>query len=108
MTQLEQEMTVLRLLFEPWNTAPSGTVIWEPEASDPNAGFKRDMIAKATEVIAAGDNALSGGNFKVPQFGESEFTAIQETLANDHEQRAFYELAIACDRVSKSVQRVAA
>ena len=108
MTHLEQEMTVLRRLFEPWNTSPSGIVIWEPEASDPNAKFKRDVIGKASEVITAGDSALAGASFNVPQFGEPEFDSIQESLANDHEQSAFYELAVACDRVVQSLARVAA
>ena len=108
MTQLEREMSTLRRLFEPWNTTPHGTVIWEPEASDPNAEFKRNLIAKATEVIAAGDNALAGANFKVPQFGESDFPTIQDALASDPEQRDFIELAAACESVVSSLGRVAA
>lgn len=108
MVQLEHEVIALRRLFEPWNTSPHGTVIWEPEESDPNAQLKRYMIEKAREVIAAGDNALAGTDFKVPQFGESEFTAIEESLANDHQQKAFYELAVACDRVVRSLGQGAA
>ncbi len=108
MSQLEHEMATLRLLFEPWNTVPHGTVIWEPETSDPNAQFKRSIIAKATEVITAGDNALAGTSFTVPQFGESDFTAIQDALATDPEQRDFIELAAACERVVRSLARVAA
>jgi hypothetical protein len=108
MTQLEREMSALRLLFEPWNTAPHGTVIWEPEPSDPNAQFKHSIIAKATEVIAAGDNALAGVSFKVPQFGESDFSAIQDALVTDPEQRDFIELAAACESVVRSLARVAA
>lgn len=108
MNQLEQDMTVLRRFFEPWNTAPSGTVIWEPEASDPNAQFKRNMIQKASDVIAAGDNALTGASFTMPGYGESEFKAIEESLVNDHEQQDFYALAVACHRVVQSLGRAAA
>ncbi|KIQ26025.1 hypothetical protein RT95_12520 [Xanthomonas campestris] len=108
MNHLEQEMTLLRRLFEPWNTVPHGTVIWEPEASDPNGAFKREMIGKAGEVIAAGDSALAGASFNVPQFGEPDFDSLEASLANDHEQGAFYELAVACDRVVQSLARVAA
>ena len=108
MTQLELEMTALRRLFEPWNTAPHGTVIWEPEASDPNADFKRDLIAKAVKVITAGDSALAGASFEVPEFGESSFSAIQDVLAIDPEERNFIELAAACESVSRSLARVAA
>ena len=108
MTQLEREMAALRLLFEPWKTAPHGTVIWEPEASDPNVQFKRNVIAKATEVIAAGDNALAGSGFTVPQFGEPDFSAIQDALATDPEQRDFIELAAACESVVRSLARVTA
>lgn len=106
MTRLEQEMATLRLLFEPWNTAPHGTVIWEPEASDPNAQFKRNVIAKAVEVIAAGDNALVRASFKIPQFGEPDFDAIQDALAADPEERNFIELAAACESVVRSLARV--
>ncbi len=108
MSQLEHEMVVLRLLFEPWNTAPHGTVIWEPEVSDPNAQFKRETIAKATAVVAAGDSALAGSSFTVPQFGEADFSAIQDALATDPEQRNFIELAAACESVVRSLVRVAA
>ena len=108
MIQLEQEMIVLRRLFEPWNTAPHGTVIWEPETTDPNAEFKRDLIARALEVIAAGDCALAGATFSAPDFGESSFSPIQEALATDPEERDFIELAAACERVSHSLARVAA
>ncbi len=108
MTRLEQEMATLRLLFEPWNTAPHGTVIWEPEASDPNAQFKRNIIAKAFEVIAAGDNALSGARFTLPQFDEFSFSDIEAALAADHEQRDFIELAAACENVVRSLARVSA
>ena len=107
MTQLEHEIATLRLLFEPWNTAPWGTVIWEPEASDPNAQFKRSIIAKAFEVISAGDNALAGTSFTVPQFGESDFPAIQYALATDLEQRDFIKLAAACESVVRSLAREA-
>lgn len=107
MTQLEMEMTALRRLFEPWNTAPHGTVIWEPEAPDPNAEFKRDLIAKAIEVIAAGDAALLGASFKVPKFGESSISAIQDALATDPEERDFIGLAAACEGVCRSLSRVA-
>ena len=108
MTQLELEMTTLLRLFEPWNTAPHGTVIWEPEASDPNAEFKRDLIAKAVKIISAGDNALAGTSFEVPEFGELSFSAIQDALATDPEERNFIELASACESVSRSLARVAA
>jgi len=101
-------MIALRLLFEPWKTAPHGTVIWEPEASDPTAQFKRSVIAKAKEVLAAGDSALAGSGFKIPQFGEADFPAIQDALATDPEQRNFIELAAACESVSRSLARVAA
>lgn len=104
--QLQQEMTVLRRLFEPWNTGWGDTVIWEPEASDLNAQFKRDMIGKARDVIAAGESALAGTSFKVPEFAESEFDAIEESLGDDHEQRNFYELAVACGRVVQSLGRL--
>ena len=106
MTQLEQEMVVLRRLFEPWNTAPSGTVIWKPEDSDSNGQFKRSIIDKAFEVIVAGDSALAGGNIKLPEFGDSEYDAIAETLGHDHQQNAFNELALACVRVVQSLHRV--
>ncbi|SBV37685.1 hypothetical protein STPYR_12628 [uncultured Stenotrophomonas sp.] len=108
MSQLEYKMVTLRLLFEPWNTAPHGTAIWEPEASDPNAQFKREIIAKATAVIATGDSALAGSSFTVPQFGEADFSAIQDALATDPEQRDFIELAAACESVVRSLARVAA
>ena len=108
MSQLEQELIVLRRLFEPWNTAPHGTVIWEPDESDQNAEFKRNLISKASEVIVAGENALACNSFEVPQFGEPEFNAIAELLANDHAQQDFYELAVACHRVVKSLVRIAA
>ena len=106
MTQLEHNMTVLRRLFEPWNTAPHGPVIWEPEASDANAQFKRGIISKAAKVITAGESALAGASFTMPQFGESEFNAISATLATDHEERAFHELAVACESVVKALGRV--
>lgn len=105
MIKLEQDITTLRRLFEPWNTAPHGTAIWEPEASDLHAQFKRNLIAKAMEIIAAGESALAGVSFKTPQFGESDFTAIQDTLATDAEQRDFIELAIACESVTRSLAR---
>ncbi|UJJ58015.1 hypothetical protein [Rhodanobacter denitrificans] len=108
MTQLESNMTTLRRLFEPWNTAPYGTVIWEPEASDPNAAYKRELIAKAREVIAAGDAALTGASFQLPGFGESSFSAIQDALAMDPEERDFIELAAACENVCRSLVQVAA
>lgn len=57
---LKEEMTTLRLLFEPWKTAPHGPVIWEPEISDPNILFKNDLIARAQDIISAGDKALAG------------------------------------------------
>lgn len=105
MTQLEAEMTVLRRLFEPWNTAPHGTVIWEPEPSDPNAAYKHDLIAKASEVIAAGDAALAGAPVEVPDFGEQNYSEIQEALSADHEERDFIELAAACERVRRSLMQ---
>jgi len=108
MTQLEAEMTALRRLFEPWNTAPHGAVIWEPEASDPNAEFKRNLIAKAVAVIAAGDSVLAGASFKVPEFGKSSFSAIQHALATDSEERNFIELAAACESVCRSLALIAA
>lgn len=108
MIQLKNEMKTLRLLFEPWNTAPNGTVIWEPEASDPNAKFKRHLISRAMEVVAVGDSALGGVSFKIPQFSESDFPAIEETLATDPEQRDFIELAAACESVVRSLARIAA
>jgi hypothetical protein len=107
MIQLEQEMIVLRRLFEPWNTAPHGTAIWEPEATDPNAEFKRDLIAKAFVLIAAGDCALAGNNFSAPNFGELSFSLIQDALATDPEERNFIELAVACERVRHTLTRVA-
>lgn len=107
MTQLEHDMVTLRLLFEPWNTAPHGTVIWEPEVSDPNGQFKRDLVAKATQIIDAGDRALAGNSFTVPQFGEPDFSAIQHALATDPELRDFVELAAACESVVRSLTRVA-
>lgn len=107
MTQLDQEMTILRRLFEPWNTAPHGTVIWEPEASDANAQLKRDMISKASKVIAAGENASAGAVSMPPVFGESEFEAIEDSLANDADQQSYYELAVACHRVVQSLERIA-
>ena len=88
MNQLEHDMVVLHRLFQPWLTAPHGTAIWEPEESDQNAQFKRDMIAKANEVIAAGDAALAGGRFIVPQFGKAEFDAIEESRRGQSELSA--------------------
>lgn len=108
MSQLEREMAALRLLFEPWNTAPHGTVIWEPDASDRNARFKCRIIAKATSVIAAGDRALAGSSFTIPQFGEADFSAIQDALTTDPEQRDFLELATACESVVRSLSQVSA
>lgn len=104
MNQLEQDMTVLRRLFEPWNTARNGIVIWKPEASDQNATIKRNMIQKARDIIAAGDNALAGASFTMPGYGESEFKAIEDSLVSDHEQRDFYALAVACHRVVQSLE----
>lgn len=106
MTQLENEMTALRRLFEPWNTAPHGTVIWQPEASDPNGEFKRDLIANAIEVIAAGDGALAGASFKVPAFGASSFSAIKDALGTDPEERDFIELAAVCESGCRSLARL--
>ena len=108
MTQLEHAMASLHGLFTPWLSAPHGTVIWEPEESDPNAQFKRDFIAKAYQVLAAGDHALSGSNFKVPKFGEAEFDALETSLANDPEERSFFELAAACESVVKALGQPAA
>lgn len=108
MTQLEHAMIKLRLLFEPWSTAPYGTVIWAPEASDPNAHFKRNMISKATEVITAGEKALAGARFEVPEFGETDFSDIQDALATDSEERDFLELAAACESVVSCLARAGA
>jgi hypothetical protein len=77
-------------------------------ASDPNAPYKRELIAKAFEVIAVGDAALAGASFKLPSFGESSFAAIQEALATDPEERDFIELASACESVRRSLAQVAA
>lgn len=101
-------MTILRRLFEPCLTAPHGPVIWAPEESDPNRQFKRNMIAQAIQVLAAGDGALAGGSFEVPEFGESEFDAVQETLLTDPEENQFFELAVACKNVVQSLARIAA
>lgn len=105
MSKLERELSALRRLFEPWSSSPQGTVIWEPEASDPNGQFKRDVIAKAAEVIAAGDNLLAGASVKVPRFGEADISAIEGALATDAEQRDYMELATACERVSRLLTR---
>lgn len=107
MTQLEHEMTILRRLFEPWNTSPSGTVIWEPEVSDPSVEFKRGFISRAAQVIRAGDNALADTSFTVPNIGESDFAAIQEALVGDPEERDFVELAAACGRVCRTLTQFA-
>lgn len=107
MTQLEHDMNVLHRLFEPWLTAPQDTVIWAVEESDPNAHIKHDLIAKANQVLAAGDNALIGARFEVPQFSESAFSAIAEALATDPEERDFFELAEACKRVAQSLAQIA-
>lgn len=107
MTQLEHEMATLRLLFKPWIAAPHGTVILEHETAYPNAQFKRSIIAKGTEVITAGDEALAGTSFTAPQLGESDFTAIQDALATDPVHLDFIELAAACESVVRSLARVA-
>ena len=107
MTKLEQEMSDLRRLFEPWNTASGDTVIWQPEEADPHHQFKREMIGKAGEVIAAGENALAGRKFTVPRVGQPDFETIEASLATDADQNAFLELAVACDRVSRSLAQVA-
>jgi hypothetical protein len=106
MIQLKQELATLRRLFEPWNTAPSGTAIWEPEPSDPNALFKRNLIDYAYKVIAAGDSTLSGENFNAPQFDEALFDKIQESLSNDHEHQAFLELAQALNSVVSTLNKL--
>ncbi|MGO1003242.1 hypothetical protein [Lysobacter sp. CA196] len=101
MIQLENEMIVLRRFFEPSKTAPYGPVIWEPEESDPNAAFKRSLVDKAMQVIAAGDNSLAGACFTMPEFAESEFDAIGERLFSDPEERTYLELALTCESVVK-------
>lgn len=108
MTPLEIKMATLRRLFEPWNSARHGTAIWEPEASDPNAEFKRVFIANAIEVIVAGESALAGSSFNLPDFGDSSFSTIEKALATDPEEHAFMELAAACESIRRSLMQIAA
>lgn len=105
MTNLKSDMATLRLLFEPRKTKPYGPAIWVPQEDDPNGQFKRRTIEMAKEIIFAGDNALAGLSFHVPTFGESEFEEITETLYSDPEERTYYELATACQRVVLSLNR---
>lgn len=105
--RLENEVVALRMLFEPWKTAPHGTVIWKPESSDPNSQFKRSIIFKAYEVISAGDNALAGAGVTVSEAGEVDIPAIEDALATDPEQRDYIELAVACERVVRSLKLAA-
>ncbi|WP_334132154.1 hypothetical protein [Silanimonas lenta] len=103
MTKLESDVSALRRLFEPWATAPHGPVIWEPEPSDPNEAYKRGLINKAIEVLGAGEAALAGESFRIPDFGESSFPGIQDALAGDAEASDFIQLAFACERVRRSL-----
>jgi hypothetical protein len=105
MANLKTELASLRLLFEPWRAAPSGAVVWEPLTSDPNASFKRDLIAKAVTIISTGDSVIAGlpCTWDLPSFPEYE--EIPEVLAADPEQRNFHGLVVACLRVAECIRQ---
>lgn len=77
---------------------------------DVSPGAEPELRSRYSDVvlIAPGDSALAGVSFKIPQFGESDFPAIEEALATDPEQRDFIELAAACEGVVRSLARIAA
>ena len=111
MNRLKQEVEILRRLFDPEASKPNGTVMWEPRDNDPHAQFKNDLLDKAGSILVAGDLALSGGLYTVPEFGDSEFDSIEKTLTgdlSDSDDRAYFELAAACENVVQSLKRLAA
>ena len=108
MTQLEHDVALLRRLFEPWLAASGDTLIWPPDESDRNAPFKREMIAKARQILAAGESALVGATFKVPQLDNSQPSAIEAALTSDPLKREFLELGMACKNVVQDLAREAA
>ncbi len=111
MNRLKQEVEVLRRLFDPEAQKPNGTVMWEPLDNDPHAQFKKDLLDKAGSVLIAGDRSLSGSTYTAPEFGDSEFDAVEQTLSSDpsdSDDRAYFELAAACEAVVQSLRRLAA
>lgn len=103
MNDLARELVALRLLFEPWNTAPHGTAIWEPEASDPHADFKCAAIAKALATLDAGERVLAGSPAPIPDLGGLGYDEVDPALASDPEWRDFIELAVGCERVVRAL-----
>ena len=108
MTQLKNDVAVLRRLFEPWLAASGDTLIWPPEDSDENAPFKRELFAKAKQILAAGESAISGAAFDMPDLGSLEFNAIDTALGADPLKREWVDLGMACKCVVQSLSRTAA
>jgi hypothetical protein len=108
MTQLKNDVAALRRLFEPWLAASGDTLIFPPEESDENAPFKRELFAKAQQILAAGDSAISGAAFDLPELGNLEFRAIDQALGADPLKSEWVELSTACERVVQSIARAAA
>lgn len=104
MSDLSRSVAALRSLFNPETGSLTSTMIWEPEETDPNFSIKREIISKAEQALAAGDNTIAGGRPKPLQFGDAEFTAI-EGMVNDVEQRDYIELAHAIEAVATEIRQ---
>ena len=108
MVQLQSDVAALRRLFDPFLAASGDTIIWPPDDSDENAQFKRELFARAKQILAAGESALAGETVDIPELGSLEFRAIDESLSTDALKREWIELSSACRSVVQSLARAAA
>lgn len=71
------------------------TRVWPPDEADTSniAVFKRQLVARCLATLDAGKACLSGASkyFRSPLY-ENECEQIEALLADDPEQREYYEL----------------
>jgi len=85
----------LEQITTPPTSCTNDTKIYWPDESDlsPQAQFKRSLLTRCMTVRDAGKAKLQGQKVSLlPGIKEDDFTQIEQILAEDHEQREFYEL----------------
>ena len=107
MSNLASAVETLRKLLTAEPGYSNATVIWEPKKSDASFEFKRDIIAKAEQILMTGEAALADRHPKTTEFGDADFNAVEQALVNDAEQQAYYELALACEHVIRLIRQTA-